>query len=126
MSEIMSNEKVDLRKFNKKQSNKEEPKIIEIKPFYICENSDGSIYNFQCLADIAMAYGAAMSNIYHLTQGKKVKGLDFKVTKTLYPYIFNHRGTVHEVSNIQSIANISCFSVSKVHSIIKKYLEDKK
>lgn len=100
------------------------PIIIEIKPFYTVIQADGTAETYNTLIDIAKDNDTNISNIYHLVNKKKVKGLNFKVEKEKEPYCFTHRGIYYSVQKIESIANISHLSISKIHSIIKEFLSN--
>ena len=58
----------------------------DIKPYYVVEDGDNTRY-FMTLDEIAKEYNSNISNITHLTQGKRVKSLSIKVTKEPLPYV---------------------------------------
>jgi len=119
--------KVRLNK-NSRKTNIEKKSIIscieikEIKPFYTLYEPDGSEEHFATLDDIAQFKGTSISNIYHIIENKRVKGLNFRVSKEEKPYIFMYQGQEYSAKNIKGIAEISKISVSSVHKSIVEFL----
>ena len=99
-------------------------KIIEIKPFYIV-NEDNVSKKYSTLIDIANDYKTNISNIYHLTEGKRVKSLKISVTKQQNQYIYNFNDHDYSSNNIKEISDVTNYSTTKIHSIIKKFILNK-
>ena len=98
------------------------PKIIEIKPFYTVTTAGVDEY-YATLGDIAEAKNSNISNISHLVDGKKVKGLNFEVVKEEKPYIYTFEGQRYESKNLKEMSEVCNLSVSTIHKIITEFVK---
>lgn len=101
------------------------PEIIDIKPFYTLIENDGTETNYSTLIDIAHDKHTSISNIYHLIEQKRVKGLNFKVIKEEHPYVFNFNGEEFTGKTIKEIAGKCSLSISTIHHLIIDFLQKK-
>ena len=67
-------------------------KMIQIRKGYRVILPDGTIKGYDKLKDIATEYNTAISNVYKLSEGGKVKALDFMVEKEFFPYVWRFKG----------------------------------
>ena len=131
MLEIENEMKNDKRRVNKNKisvkKNKDDklvPKIIEIKPYYIVRDANGFEEYFSTLGDIADDKNTNISNISHLSDGKKVKGLNFDVIKEDKPYVYTFVGIRYESKNIKAMSEICKLSISTIHKIITEFVKN--
>ena len=121
----MSERRVNKNKISikEKKDDKFVPKMIEVKPFYIVKEN-GTIEYFATLRDIADAKGTNVSNVSHLSDGKKVKGLSFEVFKEENPYVYTYIGMKYESKNIKAMSEICKLSISTLHKIITEFIRN--
>ena len=118
---------IDLIKFNvsngKYKKRFEDPPIInEVKSVYKVTNIDNSTYTFNTMNDIAKRYGTNISNIFHLINGRKVKGLLFKIEVEEYPYVYTYKDVQYKAKGLNDISLITGRSISYIHKLIKNYI----
>jgi len=109
-----------------KKDTKLVPKMIEVRPFYRVEDVNGKDEYFATLKDIADDKGTNVSNVNHLAEGKKVKGLDFKVYKEEKPYVYTYIGMRYESKNIKAMSEICHLSIATIHKIITEFIKNLK
>ena len=99
--------------------------IAGVNPFYTVYK-DNKTHNFSTLECVANFLNTNISNIYHYLDGKRVKSIsdDIKIYKEPTPYLYCYKGNRHTASKVKDICNTTGYSMTKVHSIITKYIID--
>ena len=101
------------------------PEIIEIRPFYTVQTSDGPV-NYAVMDDIAEIYRTSVVNIKNQIDGANVKKLNgLEISKEKNPYVIMYKDIIYECSTLKDIKEITGISVTKIHNLIKKYLLEK-
>ena len=124
-------EAVDLIKFNTIPENShyrrfdESPIIVDVKHSYIVTNADNSVYKFNTMSDIAFIYSTNVSNIKHMVDKKKVKGLHFSIVAEEYPYTYKFKNVEYQARHIKDIAQVTGRSISYIHSLITKFIKNR-
>lgn len=124
-------EAVDLIKFNTIPENShyrrfdESPIIVDVKHSYIVTNADSSVYKFNTMSDIAFIYSTNVSNIKHMVDKKKVKGLHFSIVAEEYPYTYKFKNVEYQARHIKDIAQVTGRSISYIHSLITKFIKNR-
>ena len=117
-------DKEDKRHNNKKIKGKETPKIKKVYSAYVVTEYEGKKRYFETLKEISKFYATGLGNIYNLKEGKIVKGLYFKVNKTIKRFKIYYNNENKKFASIRQIAKETKFSNYTIHILIKKFLKD--
>jgi len=103
------------------------PQIIEIKPFYSITDANANTKNYAVMDDIANEYNTSIVNIKRQIDGENVKILNgIMINKEGAPYVISYNDQIYECRTLKEIKEITGISVTKIHNLIKKFLEDGK
>ena len=115
---------IDRRRKNKKIIGKEYPKILKVYSAYIITEYNGKKRYFETLKEIADYYATKIGNVYNLKEGRMVKGLYFKVKKTIKRFKINYKNKIYKFTTINQISKLTDFSNYTIHKLIKSFLSD--